>query len=146
MRLSVFKDYLLSYPEHQLRFVLPSGNMIEPNAHISEVGRVERLSMDCGGTVRRNSYCVLQAWVSEDLDHRISPFRLASIILAVQPLLGDEDLRVEVEYDDNVISQYPVVAAGTDDHALYFHIEAKGADCLARDICIGSGAFNSACC
>lgn len=80
MKLSEFKSQLERLFDYDLRFVLPDGGLIEAHAHITEVGRVEKSFIDCGGTIRRTAHCSLQARVAGDTDHRLSPKPLASII------------------------------------------------------------------
>jgi hypothetical protein len=136
MKLTEFKAHLTDAPNHELRFVLPDGGLIEAHAHITEVGRIEKRFIDCGGTIRSNVHCSLQAWVAEDTNHRLVPARLASIIDKAAPVLDDEDLDVEIEYQAGLISQFPVVAAAKDYEALYFHLTTKSTDCLAKEICM----------
>lgn len=136
MRLSEFKNHLSSFPDHELRFILPDGGMIEAHAHITEVGRIEKTFIDCGGTIRRTICCSLQAWVADDIEHRLAPKRLASIIEKAAPILGDDELEVEIEYQDCLISQFPVASASTEGSALFFHLTEKHTDCLAKDICL----------
>lgn len=145
MKLSDFKRHLESSPDLELRFVLPDGGRIEAHAHITEVGRVEKLFVDCGGTVRRVLHCSLQAWVAEDVEHRLLPGRLAAIIDKATSILGDEDLDVEVEYQDDLISQFPVVAAEIAEGSLLFKLTAKNTDCLAKERCILPANNDQAC-
>lgn len=135
MKLSEFKRHLETSPNDALRFVLPDGRLIEAHAHITEVGRVEKSFVDCGGTVRRVLHASFQAWVAEDVDHRLLPGRLASIIDSAAPVLGNEDLDVEVEYQDGLISQFPVVAADAADGSVFFKLTTKNTDCLAKERC-----------
>jgi hypothetical protein len=146
MKLSAFKKHLLASPESELRFVLPDGGLIETHAHITEVGRVEKTFIDCGGTVRRALHCSLQAWVADDVDHRLLPGRLASIIDLAAPILGDSDLDVEIEYQDGLISQFPVVEAEHTGGALLFRLTTKQTDCLAKERCLVPSSASEACC
>jgi hypothetical protein len=145
MKLSQFKSHLEQSPEHELRFVLPDGGLIEAHAHITEVGRVEKSFIDCGGTFRKVIHCSLQAWVAEDIEHRLIPGRLAAIIALAAPILNGEDLEVEVEYQDGLISQYPVDSVEIAEGALLFHLGIKNTDCLAKERC-GIPAAADACC
>lgn len=146
MKLTEFKRHLTSSPNHQLRFVLPDGGLIEPHAHITEVGRIDKKFIDCGGTVRSLSHCSLQAWVADDTDHRLAPERLASIIDKAAPILGEEDLDVEIEYQDGLISQFPVAGVEVSGDALLFLLATKHTDCLAKELCLPNGNAESSCC
>ena len=52
MTLVEFKQILAAHPGHTLRFVLPNGEAIPPHAHVTEVARVDKHYVDCGGTRR----------------------------------------------------------------------------------------------
>ena len=147
MKLSDFKAALQQSPTHPLRFVLPDGDVIAAYAHITEVGRIDKTFIDCGGTVRKVSTCSLQAWVDDnDHDHRLQPGKLASIIDKAAPILGDEDLDVEIEYEDCQISQFPVENVSVQGDDLKFYLGTKHTDCLAKDVCLPNGSGECGCC
>lgn len=136
MKLSEFRQRLESAPDHELAFRLPNGGgRIPAWAHITEVGRTDRRFIDCGGTIRSVSACTLQSWVADDVDHRLLPGSLAAIIGKAQPLLGSDDLDVEIEFEDGLLSQFPVTAAEVVDGALEFQLTVKRTDCLAKEVC-----------
>src|SRR4051812_20779768 len=60
------QEHARTTPEHALTFVLPDGDRIPAHAHITEVGRIDKRFIDCGGTIRSLANCTLQAWVAED--------------------------------------------------------------------------------
>ena len=67
--------------------------------------------IDCGGTVRSSTSCVLQVWVADDRDHRLETTKLLGILRSAAPVLKGTDLPIEVEYEDGRVSQFPVTAA-----------------------------------
>ena len=151
MKTSEFKSHLQTNPGLELRFVLPDEDPHSPFTPISpEVGRIDKSFIDCGGTVRKVSNTTLQAWVADDTDHRLSPGQLAAILDLAQPVLGADDLDVEIEYEDCSITQFPVLTAKVEDGALVFGLGEKHTDCLAKDICLpqsaGSGCGTGGCC
>lgn len=149
MKISEFKSALLNHPDAELRFVLPDGGVVAAHAHITEAGRVDKTFLDCGGTLRRTSYCTLQAWVADDVEHRISPQKLAGIIDLAAPLFEGEDLDVELEYEDGLISQFPLLKADAHKGLLVIFVGTKHTDCLAKDICLPAAstcAPGSGCC
>jgi hypothetical protein len=125
-----------------VRFQLPSGEMIPDHFHVTEVGRIDKHFIDCGGTVRKASSCLIQTWTAEDRDHRLVAGKLAKIVKMATPLLGTLDLPVEVEYGSDVASQYRVVDVSVDLHQVTFQLVGKQTDCLAKDKC-GEGACGS---
>lgn len=154
MKTSEFLHHLQAHPEVELRFQLPDGDYIPVHAHITEVGRVDKSFIDCGGTVRSLSLCQLQAWVAEDdQEHRLPPGKLAKVLEKAAPLLRGDDLEVEVEYDDFAITQYPVDGVEVGEDHVTFLLAQKHTDCLAKDFCFPekaggncSDGENNCCC
>ena len=136
MKLSEFKSHLAQHPNAELRFILPDDDVIPAHAHITEVGRIDKAFIDCGGTIHRSSTCQLQAWVADDVDHRFLPEGLAKVLDAAAPLLQSDDLPVEIEYEDCSITQFPVESAALEGEALVFRLGEKHTDCLAKSVCL----------
>ena len=136
MKTSELVTTLRQFPDHQLQYFLPDGGMIPMHAHITEVGRVDKTFLDCGSTVRKVSNLSLQAWVADDVDHRFTAGKLADIIGRASPILGSDDLDVELEYEDGLISQFPVEAISDANKILHFRLGSKHTDCLAKEICL----------
>ncbi len=136
MNLRLFLATLDSHPALPTRFQLPDGGWIPAHAHVTEVGRLDRTFLDCGGTQRRHSCCLLQTWVAEDVDHRLSAGKLAGILKRAVILLGDPELPVDVEYEDGVTAQFRVTGSRSEEGALVFELANKPTDCLAKEICL----------
>jgi hypothetical protein len=150
MKASEFKRHLEAHPNAELQFVLPDGDLIPLHAHVTEIGRVDKNFIDCGGTARQWSNCTLQVWVAEnDEAHRFPPAKLAKVMdMATSLFLGD-DLDVEVEYEDccTELSQYPVVEVQSGEGTLTFKLSSKHTDCLAKEACgLTSVVGQSGCC
>lgn len=135
LRLSAFDRLLRQAPQSQLRFALPDGSLVPAHFHVTEVGRVEKRFIDCGGTRRETASCMLQVWVAEDRDHRLAAGKLSGILAMAGDLLGGDDPVVEVEFERGVVSQYPVVGVEPQQGLLLFHLGLKHTDCLAKDRC-----------
>lgn len=134
-----------------LHLMLPDGSFVPPHFHVTEVGRVQKDFIDCGGETRSTAACVLQVWVAGDTDHRLDSTKLAKIIRMAATILGSGDLPVEVEYENGVVSQYPVSAAEVTPAGVLFHLGTKHTTCLAQDRCgVGPTATdcspNGGCC
>ncbi len=140
MKVSEFRRHLQATPDHELCFVLPDGGRIPLHAHITEVGRTDRRFLDCGGMLRHVTSCTLQAWVAGDVEHRLAPGALAAILGKAAPVLGTDDLEVEIEYEDGFLSQFPVLAAEVGEGTLQLHLGLKHTDCLAKEVCLPAGA------
>ena len=145
MNLEAFARVLAENPAAPLHLMLPDGSFVPAHFHVTEVGRVQKDFIDCGGTVRSSTACVLQVWVAQDTDHRLDTTKLAGILRLAAPLLKTADLPVEVEYEDGRVSQFPVSAAEVTPSGVLLHLGAKHTACLAPDRC-GVDASGPSCC
>lgn len=136
MTIAEFKNQLRQSPAAALPFQLPDGGLIPVHAHVTEVGRVDKTFVDCGGTLRRVNSCLLQTWVADDTEHRLAPGKLADILDRAAGILQSDELPVEIEYEDFVVSQFPVSAAEAVNDALVFSLVTKHTDSLAKEACI----------
>lgn len=143
MNVGELESALAAHPEAALHLMLPTGEFVPAHFHVTEVGRVQKEFIDCGGTVRASVFCVLQVWVANDTAHRLSAGKLARVLRLGAPLLKSPTLPVEVEYETVAVSQYPLAGVEVTPGGLLLHLGAKHTDCLAPDRC-GVGA--SACC
>lgn len=128
MKLSQFKNHLKNIS--QLTFTEPSGNDVPAHFHITEVGVTTKHFIDCGGTVRTEKFVSFQLWTANDVEHRLAPTKLAGIISKAEPILGEEDFEVEIEYQSQTIGRY-----GVDFNGENFVLQSKQTDCLAKDQC-----------
>lgn len=125
-----------SKPNCQLKIKLPGGDHVPEHFHITEVGHVTKRFIDCGGMTRSSDAIVLQAWIASDYQHRIDTAKLAKILtLAEWNLKLDNNLPVEIEYENETISQFPIVGSELTEAGLILITEAKHTDCLAKDKC-----------
>jgi len=143
MNITELNNLLELNPDKKIRFILPNEDVIPAHFHITEVGHVRKDFIDCGGTQRSSSSCVLQAWVADDEDHSLNAGKLASILKLARKVLPAEDLPIEVEFEAPTISQFPVESANATPDALIFRLSTKHTDCLAKELC---GLESSSCC
>lgn len=118
-----------------LHMMLPSDEFVPAHFHVTEVGRVQKDFIDCGGTVRSAVACVLQTWVADDTDHRLTAGKLAKIVRLAAPVLKATDLPIEVEYEAGLISQYLLTATEVTPSGVLFNLGFKHTACLAEDRC-----------
>jgi len=146
MNVTAFRSLLAEHPEKNVRFVFPDGGRIPAHYHVTEVGQVRKDFMDCGGTVRSSAACVLQTWVAADEEHRLNAGKLDDILQLAAGHFALADLSVEVEYEEEVISQYPLADATIESGELLFHLTTKHTDCLAKESCgVESGCGPAGC-
>lgn len=113
-----------------IAFQLPNGELVPNHFHITEVGKVTKHFIDCGGTVREEEVANFQLWNADDYDHRLHPEKLLNIIELSEKVLGLEDLEIEVEYQGETIGKF-----GLDFDGKNFLLTTKQTDCLAKDQC-----------
>ena len=126
---------LRQQPGAHVRFVLPDGGLIPIHAHVTEVGRVDKRFIDCGGTRRSESHCLLQTWVADDEHHRLDAGKLAGIIGKGMEILEDGSLPVQIEYEEELVSQFPLQSVSQDEGTIYLHTGFRHTDCLAKELC-----------
>lgn len=135
MKLSELKSLLREHADRHFRIQLPDGSAVPVSFHVTEVGRVQKTFLDCGGTLRESLTCQLQIWVGADYDHRIETGKMAAILDKAASYLPDESIPVEVEYEDRVISQYTVDGHRLTDEAVILNLAHKHTECLAPELC-----------
>jgi len=128
MKLSEIKKHLKEL--NTIEFKLPSGNLVPKHFHVTEIGKISKTFIDCGGTLRQESVISFQLWEADDYDHRLHPEKLMSIINVSEEKLGLKDVEIEVEYQSETIGKYDL---GYSDGS--FLLLSKQTDCLAKDNC-----------
>ncbi len=139
MKLSQFSALLASYPNKSFRLILPGENVVPASFHITEVGHVAKKFIDCGGKLHTIQSCQLQAWLGGDTDHRLYAGKMAGVLDLARAkgiLPEGEDLEVEIEYEDTVLSQYPVASFTVTNSAVVLTLTTKHTDCLAKEVCL----------
>lgn len=136
MKLQEFKALLEANREKQFWLQLPNTQMVPQSFHITEVGLVSKTFIDCGGKIHTVQTCQLQVWIGHDSEHRLEAGKMAKILKIAEPIVPDNLLDVEIEYEDEVISQYPVAQAEVSEDAVTLHLTTKHIDCLAKELCL----------
>lgn len=128
MKLSTIKEHLGRLD--RIGFQLPDGSLVPSHFHVTEVGKVSKKFIDCGGTIRDEEVINFQLWSADDYDHRLHPEKLVSIIELSERLLNLPDGEIEVEYQGDTIGKY-----GLDFDGKNFLLTSLSTDCLAKDKC-----------
>ncbi|MBA3986995.1 MAG: hypothetical protein H0X63_10580 [Flavobacteriales bacterium] len=128
MKLSEIKEIL--HNSTTIQFELPDGSLVPNHFHVTEVGKVSKHFIDCGGTVRAEEVVNFQLWNANDYDHRLHPKKLRNIIALSERVLALQDLEIEVEYQGVTIQKF-----GLDYNGTSFLLRTKHTDCLAKDNC-----------
>ena len=128
MILSEFKKNLEAISE--LKFSLENGIEVPEHFHITEIGTVNKSYIDCGGTHRNEQYISFQLWFSNDVEHRLTPNRLITILDEAANKMQLTNLEIEVEYQSDTIGKY-----GLSFESGIFILQSKFTNCLAEDQC-----------
>lgn len=128
MKLSEIKT-ALSHLE-TIAFQLPNGELVANHFHVTEVGKVTKNFIDCGGTIRKEEVANFQLWEANDYDHRLHPEKLVKIIQLSEKVLEIGDLDIEVEYQGQTIEKFNLDFDGKN-----FLLTSTHTDCLAKDSC-----------
>ena len=128
MKLSEIKIVLQAL--ETIGFQLPNGEFVPNHFHVTEVGKITKHFIDCGGIVRNEEVVNFQLWNAIDYDHRLHPEKLLNIIELSEKVLKIEDLEIEVEYQAETIGKF-----GLDFDGKNFLLTSKQTDCLAKDKC-----------
>lgn len=113
-----------------IQFSLENGETVPDHFHVTEVGKVSKHYIDCGGTIRMENVVSFQLWTDQDTEHRLKASKLLNIIAMAEKLIGIEDLEVEVEYQAKTIGKF-----GIDFDGEKFILTSKQTDCLAKENC-----------
>lgn len=128
MKLSEFKNALAQVNE--LTFVQPNGMLVPSHFHVTEIGKINKHFIDCGGTMRDEYIVNFQLWVADDIDHRFAPEKLLKVISMSEEKLGITDAEIEVEYQTETVGKYDLIFEDG-----FFKLQNKYTDCLAKDNC-----------
>ena len=135
MKIAELKNELKKRPDAHVRFLLPNGEFVPPHAHVTEVARIDKRFIDCGGTLRNDSLCRLQTWFSDDVDHRLTAGKLAKILDKADPILQSNELEIDVEHELDYITQFPLETVESSATEIIFRLSERHTACLALDKC-----------
>ena len=135
MNLNEFSTALSDNPDFELSIQFDSGIVLPPHFHITEVGKLTKDFVDCGGTRRTTTSCLLQTFIANDYDHRLKAAKLAIIIekAAVLELVASTPVEIEIQTD--TIGTYSVKSCLVSDGKFVITVASKQTACLAPDKC-----------
>ena len=116
-------------------FQLANGTLVPRHFHVTEVGKITKNFIDCGGVVRKEEVANFQLWNANDYDHRLHPEKLLNIIELSENVLKMADLEIEVEYQAEVNASETIGKFGLDFDGTNFLLTTKQTNCLAQDQC-----------
>lgn len=129
MKLSEIKTHLKNLKT--IAFQLPNGDLVPSHFHVTEVGKVVKDFIDCGGKVRKEEVINFQLWEENDYDHRLHPEKLLEIVELSEKIFKFDDVEIEVEYQGKeTIGKYHLDFNGKN-----FLLTSKVTACLAKEAC-----------
>ncbi len=128
MKLSEFKNQLSGLKE--IAFQLPNGQLVPEHFHVTEVGKITKHFIDCGGTLRDEEKISFQLWEENDYNHRLHPDKLINIIDLAKDKLSLPDAEIEVEYQGESINKFELDFDGKN-----FLLVNTQTTCLAKEKC-----------
>lgn len=128
MKLSDVKSALAKI--ESVQFKLQDGTSLPAHFHVTEVGLITKSFIDCGGTQREEKVINFQLWTADDFDHRLAPQRFLKILDISKKVIGEDDLDIEVEYQQDTIGKFGLQFDGES-----FVLTSKQTACLAEDFC-----------
>ena len=136
MKLHELKNALAENPSALVRLRLPNGELAPIHLHVTEVARIDKRFIDCGGTLRTEALCRLQTWFANDLEHRLTAGKLAKIFTKADGVGLTDDLEVDVEHEVGYISQFPLGTLALEKGEIILQLTERHTACLAMDKCL----------
>lgn len=143
---------LRDHPDAALHIILPDDDVVPAHFHVTEVGRVQKDFIDCGGTPRTLVHCQLQLLVATDVDHRLTAGKFLNILDKSAAILRGDDLPLVIEHEDCRTIAFPVREISATPEQITFRLDLPHPACLAADSCglspeeAGPQDAKSACC
>lgn len=128
MKLSELKLILTKL--ETIQFKLPDGSLVPKHFHVTEIGKISKQFIDCGGNIRNEAIVNFQLWNADDYNHRLHPDKLRDIIQLSESIFEIGDLEIEVEYQGDTIEKF-----GLDYDGVSLLLSSKKTDCLAKENC-----------
>lgn len=130
-----FITALREHPNANLHIVLPDDDIVPAHFHVTEIGRVHKDFIDCGGTARSTTHCQLQLLVASDGDHRLTAGKLAKIFELSEPVLRGDDLPLVIEHEDCRTIAFPLQSFEASAEQITIKLSLPHPACLAGDAC-----------
>lgn len=136
LTLKAFLEVLKANPDLPVTFIFPDKRTaVPPHFHLTEVGKLNKKFVDCGGVQHECTCCSLQLWVKDDYDHRLNSNKFAEIVERSLQLFTCNEVPLVVEWDVGTTALFKVDDAQVQQGNIFVLLEPKNTDCLAKDKC-----------
>jgi hypothetical protein len=78
-------------------------------------------------------------------NYRIEAGKMAGILEIARSIVPNDAIDIEIEYEDTVISQYPVQGATVSEDAVTLVLTTRHTGCLTRELCLVPSDSSSGC-
>ena len=129
MKISEFKNIIQSLK--YIVFELPGGKRVPPHFHITEIGIIRKIYIDCGGDLRVENLINMQLWYSNDINHKIETTKILKIIQNSEKLLKFQDEEIQIEYQQDTICKFNLEFKGDST----FKLIKTFTDCIDKESC-----------
>ena len=129
MKISEFKNIIQSLK--YIVFELPGGKRVPPHYHITEIGIIRKIYIDCGGDLRVENLINMQLWYSNDINHKIETTKILKIIQNSEKLLKFQDEEIQIEYQQDTICKFNLEFKGDST----FKLIKTFTDCIDKESC-----------
>jgi hypothetical protein len=134
MKLYEFSNILKTVGTKRLVIRKSPTEVVPEHFHITEIGNVKKDFVDCGGVRRQLEYCAMQVWVADDINHRLTPDRLSSILDQGLKFIDDNNI-VNFEIQERTVALYELFGMTISKDVVYLEVAEKKTACLAPDKC-----------
>lgn len=144
MKVKFFKNILRN--GGKVSFLLPEKKYFPGHFHVTEVAKVTKNCVDCGGESRQFNFVTLQLWLGDDFDHRINSQTMKNIMENIESCCDEWDIKVEL--DSGTIGLYDIGEVilyanqinnsnktGYGNENITFQLERTYTNCLAPQKC-----------
>jgi len=132
---TAFVAALRAHPDALFHIVLPDADVVPAHFHVTEIGRVQKDFIDCGGTPRSTTHCQLQLLVANDTDHRLAAGKLAKVFELSAAVLRGDDLPIVIEHEDCRTIAFPSESFEATSELITIRLSLPHPACLAGDKC-----------
>jgi hypothetical protein len=134
--LKAFLEVLKSNPDLPVTFIFPDKRTaVPPHFHLTEVGKLNKKFVDCGGEQHECTCCSLQLWVKDDYDHRLDSKKFSEIVERSLQLFHCTEVPLVVEWDVGTTALFKVEDVQIQQNNIFVLLEPKNTDCLAKEKC-----------
>ncbi len=146
MLLRDIKQFLDRQADKPVFLRLPTGDPTPFAFHIIEVGHMRGTFMDGDGQTRETHACRLRVRVGGRRKHWLDAAEMLAVLRMASEIFPGEDLPVEFQFENDVLTQYAVAEIEGWEEILLFRMAEEYSACDARPGGIRAPSADPVCC